>query len=159
MEYLEPKPLYESPDFYKNPTGVGSFSNMGNAVRKGRSELILTEEYADLDSISMVTTLSGYITYLLVFKKLRYEYSGNILGTNPQGLPYGLTGVLIKGYITFTDNTQACFNSSIGITLDSPSFDNLGVANTLVKGRTISMELTIKTSLTVSDARIRISQT
>lgn len=109
MQYLEEKPLFEAPKYYRNPTGIGAFSNLSNAVRKGRSELILTTEYTESERISSNT---------IYFRKLKNKYTYETINYGLFG-DTGISGVYIKGVITWSDNTQSSFSTINNISIDN----------------------------------------
>lgn len=135
MEYLEPKQLQEAPDFYRNPTGVGSYKNMQNAVRSKNSQLILTTEYVDHESIA-----SDSLTYTVVFKKLRHDYTIETVQYGQSG--FGIAGVYIKGVVNWSNGTQSAFST---------------INNIFYNGRTITLIISAEGRTPVS-ARLRISE-
>jgi len=105
-EDLESKPLFEKPEFYRDPTGISTFGNLANDIRKKKSDLILTTEYVESELIN-----SGTIT----FQKLKNNYDFKIVDFAFGNT--GVSGVYIKGIIDWSDGKQSSFSTINNITI------------------------------------------
>lgn len=132
--YLEVKPLFEPPGYYKDPTGINTFGNLANDVKKNKSDIILTTEYVDSESIN---TGTGTIT----FQKLQNNYDFTIISYG--GSNTGVSGLYIKGVIDWSDGLQSSFST----------INNITIVN-----RVITLTVNIYTDRTPKKARLRISQ-
>lgn len=135
MEYLQPKDLNEAPKYYKNPAGVGAFSNLRNTVRHRRQDLILTTEYVENNNPAVGQFFGTTFTF-----KLQYKYTYETIQTL---ISYFIRGIYIKGLVDFEDNTQIGFNTTASVSID---------------GQELSITVQTPYGKRAKRARLRISQ-
>lgn len=116
QDTISPRPLYETPKYYTDPSGTGEFGNLANGMKKRTGKLITTWEYFETGLIVAVTPLPlTHSTYLIKFKlKNNYNYENKVLAEYT--LKVGTTifytvkqetilGILVEGKIEFADKS------------------------------------------------------
>jgi len=113
MDSIEPRELGSAPKYYRNPVGVGSYTNLQNSVKGRSDQLILTTEYVDSERV--VTYWYGSE---IVFKKLKNNYNTTLIQFGGFG-GFGIAGIYIKGVITWTNGSQSAFSTINNIRLNN----------------------------------------